>query len=511
MEVSDYLRILVEAPPKRREAIEALVNDRHDKVMILEKLEKIIGKQALIVHRNLDKLKETDRPEYKKIIAAAAAEQAAIQAVLGILGPDGLLDDDRFVRLIDKTGMLERLGRWQEHVKCMREEATNAAKDFQSRHQGKTISKVKIFGLGGSGAPHDIVAEIINNSRKSSTEIEVVHADKPNADYVDKDTLAILCSFSGNTEETINCYDTIKGKTRLLVALAKGGKLREIARRDDIPFMQIPEKKTCPAYVMQPRESVCLQMTATLTFLASIGLRPGSNGSLTVADLESDHILALLQDWRERFGPGVPFRDNPAKRLAFFLLYGIDHKGEGWPKSLSLWDKKVPFVLADRNNWAIGHEPRTQMHERSKLNAAFYDAPEFLHNLVESIRASAESSVGGLDDDRWVYYFIRSPDEEPRIRLRLDKTIELVMQGKAKYAVLNAEGETPYQRALFATYFNAHMTTYLALLNGFDPLPVPTMTGIKNVMGKYARGGEDEKNARTVQREQLVQVFESEW
>ncbi|HUT09905.1 MAG TPA: SIS domain-containing protein, partial [Thermoguttaceae bacterium] len=146
-----------------------------------------------------------------------------------------------------------------------------------------------------------------------------------------------------------------------------------------------------------------------------------------------------------------------------------------------------PFILVDRNNRAIGHEPRTQIHERSKLNAAFYEAPEFLHNLVESIRAGTESSLAGLDDDRWVYYFIRSVDEESRIRLRLDKTVELVMQGKAKCAVLNVEGDTPYQRAMFATYFNAHMTTYLALLNGFDPLPVPTMSWMKNVMGDYPR------------------------
>lgn len=504
MEVPACLRVLVEGPAEqRRKAIEALIGDRQNKELILARLLDIIAEQAEIVNANLDGLKEDDRKEYDKIIAAAIVEQAAIQAVLGIVGPAGLLDNNRFVGLIDKTGMLKRLGRWQEHVKCMRKEAMKAAKDFQSEHQGRTISRVKIFGVGGSGAPHDIVAEIISNSRKSSIEIEVVHADEPNADYVHKDTVAILCSFSGNTEETINCYQTIKHKTQLLVALAKGGRLREIARRDDIPFMQIPEDDNDPAYVMQPRESVCLQMTATLTFLANIGLEKGSQGSLTVTDDEFKEVLALLDDWRERFGPGALFEHNLAKQLAFFLLYGIDYKPEGSLRSWNLWDKRVPFILADRNHRAIGHEARTQIHERAKLNAAFYEAPEFLHNLVESIRGGTESSLAGLDDDRWVYYFIRSPGEENRIRLRLDKTMELVMKGKAKYAVLNAEGDTPYQRALFATYFNAHMTTYLALLGGFDPLPVPTMSWMKNVMGEYPRGGEEENRAQTRPREQL--------
>jgi len=473
---------------EKRQAIEALIRDRDNAEPILRDLEAFIAERAEIVHAKTPAgLREGEPEKYARIIDAAADQQAAIQAVLGILGPDRFLDDDRFVRLIDKTGMLERLEHWPEHIRCMRKEALAAAEDFRSKHPGGTVDKVKIFGLGGSGAPHDIAAEIISNSRKSSTEIEVVHADEPNPDYVDAHTLSILCSFSGNTEETIQCYETIRHKTPLLAAMARGGRLREIARSDNLPFMQIPEKQTDVAYVMQPRESVCLQMTATLTFLASLGLKQGSQGSLAVSDLGFDQVRSLLREWRGRFGPRVPFKTNYAKQLAWFLLYGTDDRGEEMLPAFDLWDKKIPLVLVDRNHRAIGHEVRTQIHERSKLNAAFYEAPEFLHNLVESIRATTESSLAGLDDDRWVYYFIRSVDEEPRIRLRLDKTVELVMHGKAKYAVLNAEGDTPYQRAMFATYFNAHMTTYLALLNGFDPLPVPTMSWMKNVMGGFPR------------------------
>ncbi|MFH1923488.1 MAG: SIS domain-containing protein [Planctomycetota bacterium] len=505
--MSNHLKTLVEGSrEEKREAIRALISDQHNRDASLQGLAEIIAEQSEIVHRDAPAgLKEGEPEQYAAINAAATVQQAAIQAVLGMLGPDGLLDDERFVALIDKKGMLERLGRWPLHVTRMRDEGIRAAKVFLARHPGRTIRKVKIFGLGGSGAPHDIAAEIIGNSRKSSTEIEVVHADEPNPDYVDHQTLAILASFSGNTEETIHCYETIKQKTPLLVALAKGGELREIAGpdRDDLPFMQIPEDKSDPAYVIEPRESVCLQMTATLALLASLGLQEGSEGSLTIEGLGFDEALPLVEAWRERFGPKVPYRKNPAKRLAFFLLYGIDYPGDGPLGAYDLWDKKAPFLLVDRNHRAIGHEARTQIHERSKLNAAFYEAPEFLHNLVESVRAGAESSLWGLDDDRWVYYFIRSPDEESRIRLRLDKTIQLVLEGKAKHAVLNAEGETPYQRALFATYFNAHMTTYLALLNGFDPLPVPTMSWIKNVMGGYPRDGEEERRARTLAREPL--------
>ena len=114
------------------------------------------------------------------------------------------------------------------------------------------------------------------------------------------------------------------------------------------------------------------------------------------------------------------------------------------------------------------------------------------------------SSQGGLDEDLIVRYFVRSLDEEPRIRLRLDRTIERVLKGKGYYAELNAEGDNPLQRALCAVYFNAHMATYLALLNGFDPLPVPTMSWMKNVMRGFTRNGEEEKEAQITDRPLLT-------
>ena len=145
-----------------------------------------------------------------------------------------------------------------------------------------------------------------------------------------------------------------------------------------------------------------------LCFLAGLGLPAGSAGSLTLEDLDIDGAIAQLRRWSARFEPATPFDNNPAKQLALFLLYGVADAAGAEAVRDNLWQKRTPFVLADRNNAALAHEVRTQIHERSKVNAACYEAPEFLHNLVESVRSTSRSSQAGLDDDRWVYYFIRS-------------------------------------------------------------------------------------------------------
>jgi len=472
-------------PGEVRPAIASLVADNDNRAQILADLLELVHRLSDVLYGAIPTGSEIAK--YDGIAKAATAQQAAIQALLGIVGPRTLLDESRFIQAVDKSGMLQRLGRWPDHVATMRTEASQTLANFRDKYGTIRPDKIQVFGLGGSAAPHDIAAEVLRNSRKSRVRVDVVHADEPNPDYTDENTLVVFASFSGNTEETLNCYAKVRAKAGAVLALSQGGKLRAWAHRDGVPFMQLPEDPQDPAYVLQPRESVCLQLTGLLCFLAGLGLPAGSAGSLAPEDLDLDGAIAQLCRWRARFEPSTPFDKNDPKQLALFLLYGVANAADTQVGLDNLWHKRTPFILADRNNAALAHEVRTQLHERSKVNGACYEAPEFLHNLVESVRSTSRSSQAGLDEDRWVYYFIRSIDEQPRIATRLDKTIEHVFRDKASFAVLTAEGSTPFHRALFATYFNAYMSTYLAVLNAADPLPVPTMSWLKNVMSGIPR------------------------
>ncbi len=472
-----------------QEAVESLIADRANREAIDAGLRRILTRASDCLYEPIPcGLRPGQHEKYREMVQAASIQRAALQALLGILGPENLLDDERIVRAVDRSGMLDRLARWPDHMTVMQEEALRAAGEFKSKHPAWQPRKVQVFGLGGSGAPHDIAAEVVSNFRASPVEIHVIHADEPNPDHTDKDTLAIFSSFSGNTEETLNCYKCVCHRAGAAVSLGQGGTLLQWSKGDGIPFIAIPGDRDHPAYVHQPRESVCLQMTGILTFLAAIGLPAGSDGELTLQTLDIDGAIERVNVWRTQLEPAKPYAGNPAKQLACFLLYGSEEPQLAQGAFPGVRQKRVPFVLADRSIAALAHEVRTQLHERSKVNAACYDAPEFLHNLVESIRATSESSCVGIDDDVWVYYLIRSPDEEARIGVRLTETVNLVMRERSSFATLYADGANPFHRALSVVYFNAHMTTYLAILNGCDPLPVPTMSWMKNVMSDIPRG-----------------------
>jgi glucose/mannose-6-phosphate isomerase len=462
---------------------------------ILMELADLIDKKDPILYRPTpDGLKPGQQREYNTIIDAATITQAAARCALRIAGPEKFLDDPHWRNRLDRSGMLDRLGRWDTHVQTMWERAEDTSRTFEKLHARARIREVRFYGLGGSAAPHDIAREIIANARRSATPIRVVRADSPHTDDLGKGTLAILASFSGNTEETLECLRLVRPRTGLLVAITRGGKLGRIARKAKMPFIQLPDDPQHPAYVLQPRESVCLQATSSLVFLAAVGLSPGSRGALTMRYLNRNLITKKLLAWRSRFGPSVPTRRNPAKRLAWFALHGASRKIEA-PQDASGLRLLTPYLIADRNLQAVMHEAATQFRERAKVNVIEGVAPEDLHNAVESIRAHVEAARARKRRVPFTFIFFESADAEPRIELRLRETRDLILKNKADLAVIRAEGDNPLERALFLTCFMAHVTTYAALLHGADPLPVPTMSWLKNVMGAIPRSAPDEASA----------------
>ena len=87
-----------------------------------------------------------------------------------------------------------------------------AAKISKSR---KVINKIYVAGLGGSGIGGDFVSAIIRK------ECEVPYLIGKGYDipkYIDDRTLAIISSYSGNTEETVSAFKKIEKTEHYAIA-----------------------------------------------------------------------------------------------------------------------------------------------------------------------------------------------------------------------------------------------------------------------------------------------------
>jgi len=101
----------------------------------------------------------------------------------------------------------------------------------------KKIDVVLITGLGGSGIGGTNVAEL---TIKTSNVPVIISKDYFIPAFVNENTLVIICSYSGNTEETISAMQLAMQKKAQFVCITSGGKVKEIAEQNNFDLIVIP-------------------------------------------------------------------------------------------------------------------------------------------------------------------------------------------------------------------------------------------------------------------------------
>lgn len=219
-----------------------------------------------------------------------------------------------------------------------------AIKNYHSH--GKKINDFKhivISGLGGSGISGKIIKSYYIN--KIDVPIETV-SDYQLPKFVNSDTLVILCSYSGNTEETLSAYADAQLKGATCISLTVGGKLAELAEKDNVPVY-----RAVGGY--QPRVAFGYPITYLfLIFSELLGLSIN-------AELEGiKKMVANVDDY---------------KRRSEFIKSQF---------KTTIRNKYVIIASPDMEGLAIRFAQQVQ--ENAKLEAFVVVIPEANHNVIES-------------------------------------------------------------------------------------------------------------------------------
>src|ERR1044071_8191172 len=105
------------------------------------------------------------------------------------------------------------------------------------RNPQSEIRNIIITGMGGSGIGGTIVSEIV--SGECSVPI-VVNKDYFLPSFVTENSLVIVSSYSGNTEETIQAMEAVLKAKAKIVCVSSGGKIAEMAKQNDCDVIIIP-------------------------------------------------------------------------------------------------------------------------------------------------------------------------------------------------------------------------------------------------------------------------------
>lgn len=346
-----------------------------------------------------------------------------------------ILDDANVIRQRDPQGALGFAAGQPEQLK--HDFGIASKKPFD-----RPIYNIVFAGMGGSS----LVAEFARTWPTLSEPFEVVKGyNLP--DYVDHDTLVIVASASGNTEETLEALTHAEEKGAQIAVIAHGGKLAERAKAANYPLAQLPQ-------VPQPRYGVFFDYRALVEILVAAGVaKPES-----IAELEA--LVEPLEQAVRNWLPSVPDEQNDAKQIADQMV------------------GKTPIIYGGPLTYPAAYKWKIDINENAKNTAWCNALPEFNHNeFIGWSSHPVEKPFAVVD--------LISSFEHPRILKRFELIDRMLSGMRPKAINVHLEGDSVVEQLLYAVLLGDFATLYLALLNGVNPVPVDLVEKFKKELGPY--------------------------
>ncbi len=311
--------------------------------------------------------------------------------------------------------------------------------------QWKKLDHVVICGMGGSAIGGDLFRAYASPS--SPIPIEVVHRYSLPA-YVGKHTLVIPCSYSGNTEETLSCYQEAKERKAHIMAITSGGTLEQWCRGDGNVFLRIPEG-------YPPRSALGFSFIPLVIFFEAWGLLP-----YQTSDLRAMH--RVLKEGFEKYETGNPVDNNPAKQLAIAIHGAI-------PVIYAAQDAFEPVAV----RW------QTQFNENSKTFSHVSAVPEMNHNEI----LGWTHPFAGIK--KLHILFLQNRGNHRQIDRRFLVMKNIFATAGHKVTEVECLGNVLLARMMSMIQLGDFTSLYLAYLYKQDPTPISAIDRLKNEMGKF--------------------------
>lgn len=297
---------------------------------------------------------------------------------------------------------------------------------------------VLVAGMGGSAIGADLVAAYAGPGLPVPF---IVWRGYGLPAYVDRETLVILSSHSGNTEETLSAYDAARRAGARTLAITTGGELARRCEKDDAPLWRFE-------HVGQPRTAVGFSFALVLAALSRGGLTAAAGGEIQAAAQAMRQQQASLE-------PGSPVAHNPAKRMAGQLI------------------DRMPLIVGGGLLAPVARRWRTQIAELAKAVAQFEELPEADHNMVAGV-GYPEALIG-----RTMAIFLRAGLDLPRLAERSEATRQVLMVEGFNTDAVDAAGSTRLAQQWTCLHYGDYVAYYLALAYGVDPTPVAAIEDLK--------------------------------
>jgi glucose/mannose-6-phosphate isomerase len=339
-------------------------------------------------------------------------------------------------RRLDPERMDERIVAFPQHLRAGAAIAAGAL--------GRIVpepppQRLILLGMGGSAIAGELLKSLVERERPTQIHVSR-HYEPPR--WIHRDDFLVFSSYSGETEETLAAYESLRGRWSRACALACGGTLAHKAAGDGLPVAVLPPG-------LPPRAALGYSFSALFSIAGRLGL-------LSDAPERLERAAARLERLASAWGPDVVVSRNLPKQLA-----------------IRLRGRTVLLLANDRTLQAAALRWKGQLNENAKHMAWVSPVPEMSHNEVDSF----VNPVGAAR--RLAAVFLRDPSDHPRIVRRMDWLRSYLKRHWVRVEVVAGEGDDPLERLLGVVHLGDFVSYYLALLNRCDPSALPGVEALK--------------------------------
>lgn len=340
------------------------------------------------------------------------------------------------IKSLDSANMFASIGYLPRQI----EQAWEEVKQVQIPVDYKKIKNVVINGMGGSGLGTHIIRSVYFQDLK--VPVGNIHSyDVPG--MVDRDTLYIISSYSGATEEPISTFKIAKQRGAKILGIAGGGKLADIIKSGKIPgYVFSPVNNPCN----QPRIGIGYSVASILGLLKKAGV-------VKTTDADIKALLGSLYKNKKKI-------QAAAERIA------------------RQFKNQIPIVIAADFLSGNAHVFANQLNENAKNFSTYFIISELNHHLLEGLKFPL------ANPQNLHFIFLESDLYHPKNIKRIAITKNVLGKNKIKFSSYKLTGRAKLEQSFLALQFSSYAAFFLGMENNIDPSPIPWVDYLKEQLRK---------------------------
>lgn len=311
----------------------------------------------------------------------------------------------------------------------------------------KEVDRIVFCGMGGSALGARMADSLLMENLRVPLEIFNGY-DIPA--YTNEKTLVVLSSYSGGTEEIVECAHKALQTSAKIIGMSAGGKLADILQEHNKPIL-IFDPIHNPSE--QPRFGIGYAVGSVIALLAKLGFA-------SVSDSERTEALSVMHEM------ATEFHENNSTGHNLAIEYARKLKG------------KIPVLVSSEHLYGATYVVKNQINESAKTFALLFEIPELNHHLMEGLKNPTKMS------DLLTFVFFESKNYKDRVLKRYPLTSDVVEKNNITHITYTCRSKTKFAQSFEVLFFGSMVVYFLTKEYNQDPMIIPWVDYFKDQLSK---------------------------